>query len=117
MATPKRARTTSGAQFSTEEWETGVEPSAVHGQHSGRPQRSLAQRESERAPTSTRSASSDSAQTPGNSAQNKRGESERMGGLALPDVVRELLRDPSVLKWHPREQVYEVMHGDNFEQR
>jgi hypothetical protein len=40
-----------------------------------------------------------------------------MGGLALPDVVRELLRDPGILKWHPREEVYEVTHGDNFEKR
>lgn len=120
MATTKRARTTGAPPYLTDEWETGPEPSVAHGQQSGRPQRSSAQREilSERAPTSTRSASSDSAHAPSSSAgQNKRGESERMGGLALPDVVRELLRDPGVLKWHPREQVYEVMHGDNFEKR
>jgi hypothetical protein len=40
-----------------------------------------------------------------------------MGGLSLPDVVRQLLRDPSILKWHPRETVYEVMDGDSFEKR
>ena len=49
-------------------------------------------------------------------AQQKR-DAERMGGLALPDVVRELLRDPAILKWHPRDEVYEVTHGDNFEKR
>jgi hypothetical protein len=40
-----------------------------------------------------------------------------MAGLALPDVVRELLRDPSVLVWHPGEEVYEVMDGTLFERR
>ena len=39
------------------------------------------------------------------------------GGLALPAVVRELLRDPTILRWHPEDEVYEVMHGDKFEQR
>jgi len=35
----------------------------------------------------------------------------------IPNVIRELLQDPRILKWHPREKVYEVMHGDNFEKR
>jgi hypothetical protein len=42
---------------------------------------------------------------------------EKMGGLALPDVVRELLKDPSILLWDAREQVYEVLDGDLFEAR
>mmetsp|Transcript_41829 Transcript_41829/g.84124 ORF Transcript_41829/g.84124 Transcript_41829/m.84124 type:complete len:467 (+) Transcript_41829:170-1570(+) len=42
---------------------------------------------------------------------------ERMGGLALPDVVRELLKDATVLRWDARDSVYEVVHGDNFEKR
>eukprot|EP00961_Rhodomonas_salina_P150413 2025833-Rhodomonas_salina.2 len=42
---------------------------------------------------------------------------DRMGGLALPDVVRELLKDSSVLRWDARDSVYEVVHGDNFEKR
>jgi len=40
-----------------------------------------------------------------------------MAGLPLPDVVRELLRDPSVLTWDPEEEVYEVMDGTRFECR
>eukprot|EP00960_Hanusia_phi_P038733 753572-Hanusia_phi.AAC.4 len=40
-----------------------------------------------------------------------------MGGLALPDVVRELLKDPAILRWDARDGVYEVMHGENFERR
>ncbi|KAJ1479870.1 hypothetical protein T484DRAFT_1812747 [Baffinella frigidus] len=40
-----------------------------------------------------------------------------MGGLALPDVVRELLKDPLVLIWDPRDNVYEVLDGDLFELR
>jgi hypothetical protein len=40
-----------------------------------------------------------------------------MGGLPLPDVVRKLLQDPSILKWHPADETYEVMHGEKFEKR
>lgn len=40
-----------------------------------------------------------------------------MAGLPLPDVVRELLRDPGILMWHPDEEVYEVMDGPSFERR
>jgi len=42
---------------------------------------------------------------------------DKMGGLALPDVVRELLKDPLVLVWDSRENVYEVLDGDLFELR
>ena len=42
---------------------------------------------------------------------------DKMGGLALPDVVRELLADPLVLVWDSRENVYEVLDGDLFELR
>jgi len=42
---------------------------------------------------------------------------EMMAGLPLPDVVRELLRDPGILMWHPDEEVYEVMDGPSFERR
>ena len=90
--------------------------SEMHATQTGRPQRSSAQRDSERAPVSARGAGSDSGSSVG-AAQQKRADGERMGGLALPDVVRELLRDPGILKWHPREEVYEVTHGDNFEKR
>ena len=38
-------------------------------------------------------------------------------GLPLPDVVRELLKDPSVLRWDPLESMYEVVDGDMFEMR
>ncbi|EKX54143.1 hypothetical protein GUITHDRAFT_150166 [Guillardia theta CCMP2712] len=47
----------------------------------------------------------------------KKEEPAKMGGLALPDVVRELLKDPTVLRWDARDGVYEVMHGENFERR
>ena len=40
-----------------------------------------------------------------------------MGGLPLPDVVRMLLREPSILRWHAEEEVYEVMDGMSFERR
>jgi len=90
----------------------------MHGPPTGRPQRSSAQRDSERAPTGARSAGAgaDTGAAAAGAAQQRR-EGEKMGGLALPDVVRELLRDPAILKWHPREEVYEVTHGDNFEKR
>ena len=38
-------------------------------------------------------------------------------GLPLPDVVRELLKDPSVLLWDPLESMYQVVDGDMFEMR
>lgn len=80
-----------------------------------RPQRSAALRDSDRAATGTRVSSEGSGAAAG--AQHKREGERTMGGLPLPDVVRELLRDPAILKWHPREEVYEVTHGDNFEKR
>ena len=40
-----------------------------------------------------------------------------MAGISIPDVVRELLRDPSILRWHAEEEVYEVMDGMSFEHR
>ena len=86
----------------------------MHGPPTGRPQRSSAQRDCERAPSGARSAGADTISAAG-AAQRREG--EKMGGLALPDVVRELLRDPAILKWHSREEVYEVTHGDNFEKR
>jgi len=42
---------------------------------------------------------------------------DKMGGLPLPDVVRELLRDQGVLRWDLKEGVYEVLDGDEFERR
>ena len=42
---------------------------------------------------------------------------ESISGLGLPDVVRELLRDPAILQWRPHEEVYEVMDGEKFEDR
>ncbi len=47
----------------------------------------------------------------------KKNGGERTGGLGLPDVVREILRDPAVLKWHQHREVYEVMDGERFERR
>ena len=41
----------------------------------------------------------------------------KMGGLSLPDVVRELLKERNILRWNPDEGVYEVIHGENFEAR
>ena len=68
---------------------------------SHRPQRASAHRELDR--THGASSGSGAAQSSGASAKNS--VSDRMGGLALPDVVRELLRDPTVLKWHARDEV------------
>ena len=42
---------------------------------------------------------------------------KKMAGISIPDVVRELLRDPSILRWHAEEEVYEVMDGMSFEHR
>lgn len=42
---------------------------------------------------------------------------DKMGGLPLPDVVRELLKEKNILRWDAKEGVYEVLHGDNFERR
>ena len=80
---------------------------------SHRPQRASAHREHDR--TNGAGSGSGTALSSGANAKNSMG--DKMGGLALPDVVRELLRDPAVLKWHARDEVYEVMHGDNFEKR
>jgi hypothetical protein len=41
----------------------------------------------------------------------------KMGGLSLPDVVRELLKERNILRWNADEGVYEVIHGENFETR
>jgi len=38
-------------------------------------------------------------------------------GLPLPDVVRELLKDASILRWDPVENMYHVVDGDMFEMR
>ena len=38
-------------------------------------------------------------------------------GLSLTNVMRHLLHDPSILKLHPLETVYEVMEDDSFEER
>ena len=40
-----------------------------------------------------------------------------MGGLSLPDVVRELLKERSVLRWDEECGVYEVQNGEHFEAR
>lgn len=42
---------------------------------------------------------------------------DKMGGLPLPDVVRELLREKHVLRWDFKDGVYEVLDGDEFERR
>jgi hypothetical protein len=38
-------------------------------------------------------------------------------GLPLPDVVRELLKDPTILRWDPVEMLYQVIQGEAFEMR
>lgn len=45
------------------------------------------------------------------------GGQDKMGGLPLPDVVRELLREKSVLRWDFKDGVYEVLNGEEFERR
>jgi hypothetical protein len=59
------------------------------------------------------------AQQPGKKPQlkSKKNGGECISGLGLPDVVRELLQDPTVLKWHLLREMYEVMDGERFEQR
>ena len=42
---------------------------------------------------------------------------DKMGGLPLPEVVRELLREREVLRWDFKEGVFEVMDGEEFERR
>jgi hypothetical protein len=41
----------------------------------------------------------------------------KVGGLSLPDVVRVLSKDSTVLKWDPAEFLYEVINGPKFESR
>jgi hypothetical protein len=41
----------------------------------------------------------------------------KMGGLSLPDVVRVLLKDNSVLRWDVSDLHYEVINGPKFEAR
>ena len=38
-------------------------------------------------------------------------------GLGLPEVVRTLVQDPAILKWHQVAEVYEVIDGQRFEHR
>ena len=114
MITPKRRRTASGSPYSADEWEltrSGAEAFATA--QVARPQRVSVLGE-RCAPAGHSMADDIPAESVGK--EHKR-DSERMGGLSLPDVVRQLLQDSNVLKWHPREEVYEVTHGDNFEQR
>ena len=113
-AKPKRARATGVGAYSGSEWELGspLSDQGRDGQASHTRPHRTAGRDSDR----MRSSGSDPAVAFGGGAKRK-GDGERMGGLPLPDVVRQLLRDPSVLKWHPREEVYEVTHGENFELR
>ena len=115
-AKSKRVRATGVGAYSGSEWEQGLPLSdrGRDGQASHtRPYRT-AGRDADR--MRSLSSGSDPAVAFGGGAARK-GDGERMGGLPLPDVVRQLLRDPSVLKWHPREEVYEVTHGENFELR
>ena len=113
-AKPKRARATGVGAYSGSEWELGspLSDQGRDGQASHTRPHRTAGRDADR----MRSSGSDPAVAFGGGAKRK-GDGERMGGLPLPDVVRQLLRDPSVLKWHPREEVYEVTHGENFELR
>lgn len=50
-------------------------------------------------------------------SKDKKMPERKMGGLSLPDVVRELLKERNVLRWNADEGVYEVIHGENFETR
>ena len=113
-AKPKRARATGVGAYSGSEWELGspLSDQGRDGQASHTRPHRTAGRDADR----MRNSGSDPAVAFSGGAARK-GDGERMGGLPLPDVVRQLLRDPSVLKWHPREEVYEVTHGENFELR
>ena len=50
-------------------------------------------------------------------AKPKKGSTRKLGGLSLPDVVRELLKERNVVRWDPVEGLYEVLDGDLFESR
>ena len=47
----------------------------------------------------------------------KKGSDRKMGGLSLPDVVRELLKERNILRWDPVDSLYEVLNGEKFEAR
>jgi len=47
----------------------------------------------------------------------KKGPERKMGGLSLPDVVRELLKERDVLRWDAADCLYEVLNGEKFESR
>jgi hypothetical protein len=53
----------------------------------------------------------------GNVLKRKKGPERKMGGLSLPDVVRELLKDGGVLRWDATDCLYEVLNGEKFESR
>jgi hypothetical protein len=53
----------------------------------------------------------------GPSSRKKKGSERKMGGLSLPDVVRELLKERNVVRWDPVESLYEVLNGEQFEAR
>mmetsp|Transcript_10833 Transcript_10833/g.21768 ORF Transcript_10833/g.21768 Transcript_10833/m.21768 type:complete len:497 (+) Transcript_10833:237-1727(+) len=117
------ANVSSNAIYSADEWEiprSAVAPSSKQGVAVPRQQRRFHREASnvsmESLGSSSDSESLSSSPTPSGRGGGKKKE-ERMGGLALPEVVRELLKDSSVLRWDSRESVYEVLHGDNFEKR
>ena len=56
-------------------------------------------------------------QGPCSSSRKKKGSEKKMGGLSLPDVVRELLKERNVVRWDPVESLYEVLNGELFEAR
>ncbi len=50
-------------------------------------------------------------------SKKKKGPERKMGGLSLPDVVRELLKERDVLRWDAADCLYEVLNGEKFESR
>ncbi len=51
------------------------------------------------------------------SSREKKQGTPKMSGMSLPEVVRVLLKDDTVLRWDSDEFLYEVINGPKFESR
>jgi len=60
----------------------------------------------------------DSPETPGHGSQGEGSDTPAaQGGLPLPEVVMQLVKDPTVLQWDASQRCYIVIDGERFEHR
>ena len=115
MSKPSRCHGASGF-YPSNEWETETErsPRSNAPQRGGRI-RPCRREATIRGPAVRQESESESVAVA--SPQDKKVADRKMGGLPLPDVVREILKDRSILWWNEEEGLYEVNDGDRFEAR